>query len=159
MAPQSPAAAPAPAPAADAAPTTPSQRQAPARGSRIPDDWALPKPWGQWALKEYPHWNADVVRSIAKKFHNHWKAKSGKDATKVDWYATWQNWCMSGITQEEHPAPKASAADPYGPDWKAARDAEASRLLFGDKTPGAVVDQPEHPPANPQLTLTESSDA
>jgi len=26
------------------------------------------------------------------KFRDYWLAKSGRDATKVDWNATWKNW-------------------------------------------------------------------
>jgi hypothetical protein len=26
------------------------------------------------------------------KFTDHWKAKTGRDATKLDWNATWRNW-------------------------------------------------------------------
>lgn len=84
--------------------------EAPAtRGSRLDPQWVLPKAWGEWALAKYRHWTADTVRAIASKFKNHWIAKSGKDATKVDWKATWENWCDSGITQAEHPAPKNGA--------------------------------------------------
>lgn len=79
------------------------------RGSRLDPQWVLPKAWGEWALAKYQHWTADTVRAIASKFKNHWIAKSGKDATKVDWKATWENWCDSGITQTEHPAPKSGA--------------------------------------------------
>lgn len=46
------------------------------------------------------------MRAIAGKFRNHWVAKTGKDATKRDWKATWENWCDSGITQGEHPLPR-----------------------------------------------------
>lgn len=88
------------APAADAPAT---------RGTRLPSDWVLPKPWGEWAVAKYPHWTADTVRAIASKFRNHWVAKASKEATKLDWKATWENWCDSGITQGEHPAPKAGA--------------------------------------------------
>ncbi|MDD9333336.1 MAG: hypothetical protein PV354_06640, partial [Bartonella sp.] len=27
-----------------------------------------------------------------KKFRDYWQAKSGKEAKKVDWSATWRNW-------------------------------------------------------------------
>lgn len=101
-----------------------------ARGERLPKDWLLPKAWGEWALAKYPHWTAEIVRSIASKFRNHWVAKSGKDATKLDWQATWENWVDSGITQRDHPAPAGSANT-------AARDAEARQYLgFSPPTAG-----------------------
>jgi hypothetical protein len=95
------------------------------RGSRLPKEWALPKPWGEWAVEHYPHWSPDTVRLIGTKFANHWHAKSGKDATKLDWEATWKNWCMSGITQGEHPPPRASPA--HAQQTFHERDAEAKR--------------------------------
>jgi uncharacterized protein YdaU (DUF1376 family) len=82
--------------AADAAPTTTK------KGKRLADDWQLPKPWGEWALAEYPAWTADIVRLEAAKFADHWHAKAGKDAVKLDWEATWRTWCRSDICQRTH---------------------------------------------------------
>lgn len=88
-----------------------SAADAPAtKGKRLPTDFVLPNAWGQWAQAKYPHWTPDTIRAIALKFRNFWVAKTGKDATKLDWKATWENWCMSDITQKEHPAPKAGPA-------------------------------------------------
>lgn len=93
---------PAPAKPADPPPSaTPEPTPSP-RGGRLPTDWQLPKAWGEWALAEFPHWTADVVRIEAEKFADHWRAKSGKDATKADWLATWRNWCRSPIAQRAH---------------------------------------------------------
>lgn len=33
----------------------------------------------------------------AEKFRNYWTAKSGKDATKADWPATWRNWILNAV--------------------------------------------------------------
>jgi uncharacterized protein YdaU (DUF1376 family) len=95
--------------AAEAASTTPSKK-----GRRLPDEWQLPKSWGEWALGEYPAWTADIVRLEAAKFSDHWHAKAGKDASKTDWEATWRNWCRSPICQEAHsgkPSFSQQAAD------------------------------------------------
>ncbi len=107
-------------PAASAAATT--------RGTRLPPDWALPKPWGDWALAEYPQWTAEKVRREAAAFRDHWAAKSGKDATKLDWLATWRNWCRSDIAHRDDPRPAAARGSATAIDT-AARDAEARRLL------------------------------
>ncbi len=64
------------------------------RGSRLPSDWVLPKAWGEWALQNRQDWIADDVRRVATIFRNYWVAKTGRDATKLDWEATWQNWVM-----------------------------------------------------------------
>lgn len=62
------------------------------QGIRLPDDWRLPKAWGDWALTERPGWTAEDVRKVAERFADHWHAKAGADARKVDWQATWRNW-------------------------------------------------------------------
>lgn len=59
------------------------------QGSRIPDDFALTDKMRAWAKERMPQVNADLE---TEKFVNHWQAKSGKDATKVRWDLTWQNW-------------------------------------------------------------------
>jgi hypothetical protein len=33
------------------------------------------------------------VRDLAERFADYWHAKAGKDAAKLDWPATWRNWC------------------------------------------------------------------
>lgn len=129
--PPSPSPAPPPPAAAAAAP-----EPKPDRGARLPKDWALPKAWGEWAIAKYPHWPADTVRLIADSFRNHWTAKTGKDATKLDWFATWQNWCTGDITQRQYPAPRGK---PHAVDT-ANRNAEAKRLL------GFTVTTPEEIP-------------
>ena len=83
-------------PAAEAAPTTSK------KGARLVDNWQLPKAWGEWAMAEYPAWTAEIVRLEAAKFADHWHAKAGKDGAKLDWEATWRNWCRSPICQEAH---------------------------------------------------------
>lgn len=87
-----------------ASPTAPRKRSATSsRGSRLPESWALPKAWGEWALEQFPHWGSDVVRLEAEKFSNHYRAAPGKAGLKLDWRATWRNWCLSDIAQRAHP--------------------------------------------------------
>ena len=35
------------------------------------------------------------MRLESAKFGDFWRAKTGKDATKADWLATWRNWCRN----------------------------------------------------------------
>jgi uncharacterized protein YdaU (DUF1376 family) len=110
------------------------------RGTRLPKDWALPKAWGMWALGKYPQWTADKVRDEALKFRNHWVGKTGKDATKLEWEATWQNWCMSEIAHRDDPKP-ATARNVSGPPSQAELDAinaEATRLVLGQPRQEAI---------------------
>lgn len=61
----------------------------PSRGSRLPKDWVLPDDWRAWAVAERPGLDVDLE---AAKFADFWHAKAGKDATKLNWEATWRNW-------------------------------------------------------------------
>jgi uncharacterized protein YdaU (DUF1376 family) len=79
------------------------------RGTRLPQDWALPLKWGEWTLSQFPTWTPATVRSEADKFRDFWHSKAGKDACKLDWEATWRNWCrnakpsIQGQPQRETP--------------------------------------------------------
>lgn len=72
----------APPPASPPVPST-------ARGTRIPDDFAVTAAMGQWARRETPNVN---LQRETDNFRDYWTAKSGKDATKRDWPATWRRW-------------------------------------------------------------------
>ena len=62
-----------------------------------------------WARTNAPH--VDIKRETVK-FINHWTAKSGRDATTLDWFATWRNWMLNA----EERAPQASGrASPRQP--------------------------------------------
>lgn len=116
------------------------------RATRLPKAWVLPKAWGEWAIAEHPHWTPAIVRRIAESFADHWHGKAGKDATKLDWPATWRKWCRSDITQRQFPAPRATTTGAATPDT-AARNAEAMRLLFGDR---------EAPPPTPPTEVLDA---
>ena len=85
------------------------QRVASKKGSRLSQDWKLPKAWGDWAVETFPQWSTADVRAEADKFRDFWVAKSGSGATKVDWEATWRNWCRNA----KKPETKATA-ETYG---------------------------------------------
>lgn len=73
------------------------------RASRLPETWSLPRAWGQWAVSEgFPE---AVIRSEAEKFRDHWCSKPGRDATKLDWEATWRNWMRKCPKQSSSRAP------------------------------------------------------
>lgn len=65
--------------------------------TRLPEQWALPKDWANWALGK--GLSKETVLLEAEKFHNCWIAKSGKDALKANWRATWRNWILRHIEQ------------------------------------------------------------
>jgi hypothetical protein len=64
-------------------------------GTRLPQDWTLPSEWLIWAEDEFPAWPQSYIQKEALKFHDYWIAKTGKDATKMNWLATWRNWCRN----------------------------------------------------------------
>lgn len=86
------------------------------RGSRLPADWHLPKEWGQEMVDKGV--NETLVRHQAERFKNYWLAKSGKDATKIDWRATWRNWMAKHVEEAEMRKSPSSA----GSDWWGGRD-------------------------------------
>ena len=68
------------------------------RACRLPDDWRLPRSWGEWATQEMGM-TADAVRWEADKFADYWHAKAGANACKVNWQATWRNWIRKNSEQ------------------------------------------------------------
>ena len=61
----------------------------PPTATRLPIDWQPSETDYLFAKQERPDINP---RSTADQFRDYWIAKSGKDATKADWSATWRNW-------------------------------------------------------------------
>lgn len=59
-------------------------------GTRLPDDWSCSMELGEWAMSQ--GMTGEEVKNEILKFIDYWQAKSGKDATKVDWNATFRNW-------------------------------------------------------------------
>lgn len=90
---------------AAASPT--SQRSGPA-ASRLPASWALPKAWGDWALKERPDWDEEAVRGVSVQFRDHWLARAGPTAVKADWQAAWRSW----VRRERDPPVRINGRKP-----------------------------------------------
>lgn len=64
------------------------------------------------------------VESSTERFVNHWRAKSGKDATKLDWPATWRNWLLR---DQENLASRTKLT----PTQRAMQTAAAGRAFLG----------------------------
>ncbi|EJF83743.1 Uncharacterized protein conserved in bacteria [Candidatus Bartonella washoeensis] len=70
----------------------------PLKGQRLPDDWQadICAAISEGLSEEQARWQE-------KKFRDYWHAKSGKEALKVDWQATWRNWFRREIERiKEH---------------------------------------------------------
>jgi hypothetical protein len=86
------------------------------RGTRIPDDFTVTTEMVTWARERVPGVDG---KTETEKFVNFWRAKTGKDATKLDWPATWRNWMLNA------PGHSRAVALPTRPtggdiDWDAA---------------------------------------
>ena len=65
------------------------------RATRLNEDFRVTPEMRLWASHKAP--DADLTTET-EKFINYWVAKSGKDATKLDWNATWRNWILNART-------------------------------------------------------------
>lgn len=109
------------------------------RGTRLPKEWILPKAWGEWALGEPGGWSVEAIRTESLKFRDHWVAKAGKDATKLDWMATWRNWLRNARQPALGRPARGPMSDAERNVANEQSDVEAKRLLFGEKTAGDVI--------------------
>uniref|UniRef100_UPI001F3063AB YdaU family protein n=1 Tax=Bartonella vinsonii TaxID=33047 RepID=UPI001F3063AB len=80
-----------------------TSKRANPRGHRLPTDWQadMSAAISEGLSEEQARWQE-------KKFRDYWHAKSGKDALKVDWQATWRNWFRREIERT-----KASSTEKF----------------------------------------------
>ncbi|MFI5839432.1 hypothetical protein ACIA8K_06930 [Catenuloplanes sp. NPDC051500] len=81
------------------------------RATRIPDDFAVTDEMKAWFAEHCPGVNGQQETA---KFLDYWTAKSGRDATKTDWIATWRLWmrrAAEGGTGRTRPPGVASGAN------------------------------------------------
>ncbi len=76
-------------------------KSAQSRATRLPANW-MPTPEGAEFARSHGLSEADGSREL-EKFVNHWTAKSGRDATKHDWDATWRNWVLRSTEGRRSP--------------------------------------------------------
>lgn len=103
-------------PVSNAAPTRPDPTRpiTPPKGgvgTRIPEPFLVTSEMRSWAKEEVP---AVDVDKATRTFVDYWRGKSGKDATKRDWVATWRNW----MRREQPAAPaKPDRKVPKNEEW------------------------------------------
>jgi len=66
-----------------------------ASGTRLPEDWEPSSDDIAYAAGR--GMARDRVQLESEKFRNYWIAKSGRDAAKRDWNATWRNWVIRAL--------------------------------------------------------------
>jgi hypothetical protein len=74
---------------------TPDPAPAARRGTRVPGDFTVTDVMRQWHRAKTPIVDIDTETA---NFVDHWKSKSGKDATKTDWIAAWRTWMRNAQT-------------------------------------------------------------
>lgn len=62
------------------------------RGTRLPDDWTPSDDLKRWTSEDCPGLNGPVT---AAKFRDYWHGVAGAKGVKLDWDATWRNWCRN----------------------------------------------------------------
>jgi hypothetical protein len=65
------------------------------RGSRLPTDWQPSDVNRAYAIEH--GLTPEKVAIEAEKFRNHFTAKAGQGASKLDWDATWRNWILTAM--------------------------------------------------------------
>jgi hypothetical protein len=90
-------------------PSLEPRTEKPARGERLAEGWRLPLQWGQWAMHECGMTHEQVTDQ-ASRFADHWHAAAGRNAAKLDWQATWRNWCRRARDEGAYRGPPRRAA-------------------------------------------------
>ena len=123
------------------------------KGTRLPENFVLPKDWGEWALSEGMPENR--VRYEASQFRDYWIAATGAKASKLDWLATWRNWCRRSL--QDRPAspakPKGFISEQLEDVMQFARDIDERREALGRVDSG-----PNDKPALPLLPDPDGSE-
>ncbi|CAE6861901.1 hypothetical protein R75461_08029 [Paraburkholderia nemoris] len=112
---------------------------------RAARDWQLPDEWVQWAMRECGRSCAEAEGAAAS-FADYWHAKPGAAAGKLDWLATWRNWCRNERLRRPYAhGPQQARRSPL--DVREARDRDMIAALAGRdpmRAPDDVFDlQPE----------------
>ena len=97
------------------------------RGTRIPDDFAVTPDMVAWAREHTPDVDG---RRATESFMDYWRGRTGKDATKLDWTATWRNWLRREQERAERGRPRAA---PNG--YQSQTDANIAAFLGVDQQP------------------------
>jgi hypothetical protein len=72
--------------------TSPSAPPPKTKGTRLAEPFLLTAEMRAYAAAKRPE--VDPVLET-EKFCNYWRAKPGRDGTKLDWLATWRNWILN----------------------------------------------------------------
>ena len=82
------------------------------RGTRLSSDWVPDQTQTNEAFQM--GLTMQEIDNEAAKFRDYWIAKSGKDATKLDWSATWRNWIRRVVESRSRQAGKSVPVRDHG---------------------------------------------
>ena len=88
----------------------PTHTQRARKATRLDPNWKLPEEWRAYARSER-NWSEAEIDAEAENFADYWHAKP-KDATKLDWLATWRRWCRESRRPNGKSTPSAAQATP-----------------------------------------------
>jgi hypothetical protein len=74
------------------------------RGTRLANDFEPPEDWIAWAIKKRGWSRAEAIDEC-ECFIRYWQAKPGREACKLDWPKTWQNWTVNSRRKPTQTAP------------------------------------------------------
>jgi hypothetical protein len=80
------------------------------RGTRLADDFEPPEDWIAWATKKRGWSRAEAIDEC-ECFIRYWQAKPGREACKLDWPKTWQNWAVNSRREPKAHSPPVAAWD------------------------------------------------
>lgn len=67
------------------------------KATRLPEDWTLPENYRAWALTLL---DDATIQWEADKFADYWWSCPGQRGVKLNWLATWRNWCRRVYEQQ-----------------------------------------------------------
>ena len=74
------------------------------KGTRLSEDWTPSEDDISFAAEQ--GLSNEEIAIEADRFRDHWISKSGQDARKVNWTATWRNWIRSPLRRNNSTRPK-----------------------------------------------------
>ena len=106
-------------------PNTEPSKNTTLRASRIPDPFPITGEMVEWARTACPGMDH---RASTERFVDYWRAKAGRDATKLDWPATWRNWMRTDYERTPQQPRPGRPSNGYQPSTAEVRAGQAMNL-------------------------------
>jgi len=129
------------------------------RGTRLADDFSVPKEWTDWAVAE--QCPTHLLNRAVARFPDYWRSQPGARGVKLDWFATWRNWIRKAMEDDERQAANAGQAQKPTHDDKARAARDAVGALFARPVgagPSAGVDDPGSAAHGPIIDNADARD-